>query len=262
MQETLTIYAAQERGVSHNGERVVALPEEPPDLLASLLQELGGVDEFGPVVEQEAVQEETLYSLISNSNCDQFLNMVTEGTDMTLPDHPVDQGFQPSSKASLSPVQFFETEFRSEGKLKSSAYDLPAQEIDTVGESPLSYQTPADFVKLKPAASAPKCQCSMHMLVGYPPSSVVPWKVALVHQTPIFASPAICLLFLRGYLKYLDALISCNVEVSTRALSLPICSLLCKGTSKLTHFLHRKRKLLSHSAIAALLGQTSKWKVT
>ena len=127
MQETLTIYAAQERGVSHNGQRVVALPEEPPDLLASLLQELGGVDEFGPVVEQEAVQEETLYSLISNSNCDQFLNMVTEGTDMTLPDHPVDQGFQPSSKASLSPVQFLPSSFCSHYNCYITAGVLPIQ---------------------------------------------------------------------------------------------------------------------------------------
>ena len=228
MQEMMTIYAAEEGGVSLNEEEVAALAtrvEDPPDLLASLLQELGGVAEFGPVVvEQEGGlnQEETLYSLTSSSNCDMFLNMVTQDAEVTLSSlplssDPIELVFQPPSDPPLPPSPSSEAECGSEGKHNSnSVYDSTSQGIESVGERPHSSQTPAVSVRIKPTTSAPTCKCSMHMLVGYPPSQVVQRKVVLAQSTPIFASPGICLLFLRGYLKCLQALISSNIQVSTR----------------------------------------------
>ena len=222
------MYAAEEGGVSHNEEEVaaVARAEEPPDLLASLLQELGGVAEFGPVVpefepvfEQEGalVQEDSLYSLKSSSDCDLFLNMVTADPEVTLSSlpqssDPINLVIHSSSGSSLLPT---EAERSKSDKHKSSVNDPTAQEIESAGVRP---QAPADSVRPKPVTSAPKCQCSMHMLVGYPPSQVVQWKVVLTQSTPIFASPGICLLFLRGYLKCLQAIISSNSQVSIRQL--------------------------------------------
>ena len=223
----MTIYAAEEGGVVYDEEEVATLAtrvEEPPDLLASLLQELGGVAEFGPVVEQEGGlnQEETLYSLTSSSNCDMFLNMVTQDAEVTLSSlplslDPIELVFQPPSDSPLPPSPPSEAECGSEGGHNSiSVYDSTSQGIESVGERPHLSRTPAISVRLKPATSAPKCQCSMHMLVGYPPSQVVQWKVVLAQSTPIFASPGICLLFLRGYLKCLQAHISSDSQVSTR----------------------------------------------
>ena len=220
----MTIYAAEEGGVVYNEEEVATLAtrvDEPPDLLASLLQELGGVAEFGPVLEQEGGlnQEDTLYSLTSSSNCDLFLNMVTQDAEVTLSSlplssDPIELVFQPPSDSPLPPSFSSEAECGSEGKHNPiSVYDSTSQGIESVREMPHSSQKP---VRIKPATSAPTCQCSMHMLVGYPPSQVVQRKVVLAQSTPIFASPGICLLFLRGYLKCLQALISSNSQVSTR----------------------------------------------
>ena len=228
MQEIITIYAAEEEGVVYEEEEVATLAtrvEEPPDLLASLLQELGGVAEFGPVVvEQEGGlnQEDTLYSLTSSSNCDLFLNMVTQDAEvipssLPQPSNPVELVFQPPSDPPLPPSPSSEAECGSEGGHNSiTVYDSTSQGIESAGERPQLGQTPTVSVRLKPATSASVCQCSVHMLVGYPPSQVVQWKVVLAQSTPIFASPGICLLFLRGYLKCLQAYTSSNGQVSTR----------------------------------------------
>ena len=227
VQEMLTIYAAEEEGVVYNEEEVATLAtrvEEPPDLLASLLQELGGLGEFGPVVEQEGGlnQEDTLYSLTSSSNCDLFLNMVTQDAEvipssLPLPSNPMELVFQPPSDPPSPLLPSSEAECGSEGGHNSiTVYDSTFQGIESAGERPHLSQTPAVSVRIEPATSAPVCQCSVHMLVGYPPSQVVQWKVVLAQSTPIFASPGICLLFLRGYLKCLQAHISSTSQVSTR----------------------------------------------
>jgi len=213
-QEIMTIYAAEEGGVRNNVEEVspTARIEEPPDLLASLLHELGGVGEFGPVEDQEGalVQDDSLYTLTSSSNCDLFLNMVSEDPEVTLSSLQLSSGstelsFQPSSG---SPLPSTETLCSTNGGHKSSVND---QRVESVVERPHISQAPTESVR-QPATSAPKCQCSMHMLVGYPPSQVVQWTVVLAQGTPIFASPGICLLFLRGYLKCIQAFINSNSQ--------------------------------------------------
>ena len=155
LQEMITIYAAEEGGVVYDEEEVAKLAtrvEEPPDLLASLLQELGGVAEFGPVVvEQEGGlnQEDTLYSLTSSSNCDLFLNMVTQDAEvilssLPLPSNPIELGFQPPSDPPLPPSPSSEAECGSEGGHNSiSFYDSTSQGIESVGERPHLSQTPA-----------------------------------------------------------------------------------------------------------------------
>ena len=128
------MFGAEERGMLYNEEEVAALArvEEPPDLLASLLQELGGVDEFGPVVEQEGapVQEESLYSLTSSSNCDLYLNMVTEDPEVTLSSlppasDPIELVFQPSSGS--------EAECSSNSEHRSTVDNAAIQKIESVG---------------------------------------------------------------------------------------------------------------------------------
>ena len=210
------MFAAEEGGVLYNEEEVAALArvDEPPDLLASLLQDLGGVDEFGSVVEQEdaLVQEESLYSLTSSSNCDQFLNMVTEEVTLSslpLSSNPIELVFQPSP---CSPFLTVKSECSSNGDPKSTVNDPSSQKIES-GEGRPHLQAPVQSVRLKPTTLAPKCQCSVHSLVGYPPSQVVQWTVVLAQNTPIFASPGICLLYLRGYLKCLQELIGSNSQV-------------------------------------------------
>ena len=97
----------------YNEEEVATLArvEEPPDLLARLVQEMGGVASFEAVVEQEGapVQEDTLYSLTPSSNCGLFLNMVTGGPEVTLSRLPLSSDpeliVQPFSCTPLPPSQ-------------------------------------------------------------------------------------------------------------------------------------------------------------
>ena len=205
------MYAAEEERVLYNEQEVAAMArvEEPPDLLASLLQELGGVGEFGPVVEQEdaLLQEESLYSLTSSSNCDLFLNMVTEDPEVTLKSLPqssdsIELVFQPSS---FSPFPTVEAECSREANSSVKT----SQMIESVRGRP-----PVQSVRPKPTTLVPKCQCSVHSLVGYPPSQLMQRTVVLAQNAPIFASPGICLLYLKGYLKCLQEFISSNSQVS------------------------------------------------
>ena len=51
--QEMTMNTGEEEWVPYNQEEELARVEKPPDLLASVLQEIGGVAEFGAVVEHE-----------------------------------------------------------------------------------------------------------------------------------------------------------------------------------------------------------------
>ena len=53
--QEMTMNTDEEEWVPYNQEEELARVEKPPDLLASVLQEIGGVAEFGAVVEHEGL---------------------------------------------------------------------------------------------------------------------------------------------------------------------------------------------------------------
>ena len=184
--------------------------EDAPDLLARLLQQLGGEAAFGEVVQDESTfnQLDDPYLLTTSSNCDILLDLV-DGDLVQLkgPSEEIGLVSQHTIKSFLPSMPLhevigaplnFDLKPKVMESLSSCAYQV---KLPTLSDEPTSENNKI------------KCQCSMHMLVGYPPSPVVPWKVLISQGTPIFASPALCLLYLRNYLKCLEALIQEKVII-------------------------------------------------
>jgi len=194
--------------------------EGPPDLLASLLQQLGGEAAFGEVVQEEMAfnQLDDPHLLTPSSNCDLLLDLV-DGDAMQL------KG--PSNEISLVSQHTSESSFPSMPLHKDIDaplnFDLKPEVMESLSSRAFQVKLPTLSEEPKSANNKIKCQCSMHMLVGYPPSPVVPWKVLLSQGTPIFASPALCLLYLRNYLKCLEAPIQEKVEEEVNVLLCGSC---------------------------------------
>ena len=184
--------------------------EDAPDLLASLLQQLGGEAAFGEVVQEDLAfnQLDDPYLLTPSSNCDLLLDLVNgDSVQFKGPSKEIDIVSQHTSESFLPSMALHEDivaplNFDSKPEVMESHSSCTSQ-----AKSPTLSKEPTS------ANNRIKCQCSMHMLVGYPPSPVVPWKVLLSQGTPIFASPALCLLYLRNYLKCLEAPIQEKVTI-------------------------------------------------
>ena len=176
--------------------------EGPPDLLARLLQQLGGEAAFGEVVQEEMAfnQLDDPHLLTPSSNCDLLLDLV-DGDSMQLN--------APSIEISLISQHTSESSFPSiplhEDIVAPLNFDLKSEVMESLSSCASPVKSPTLSEEPTSANNKIKCQCSMHMLVGYPPSPAVPWKVLISQGTPIFASPALCLLYLRNYLKCLEA---------------------------------------------------------
>ena len=176
--------------------------EDAPDLLASLLQQLGGEAAFGEVVQEELAfnQLDDPHLLTPSSNCDLLLDLVDGDSGQLIGlSEEISLVSQHTSESVMPSMPFHEDivaslNFDSKPEVMGSLSRCESQ----VKSPTLSEEPKSDSIRIK-------CQCTMHMLVGYPPSQVVPWKVLLSQGTPIFASPALCLLYLRNYLKCLEA---------------------------------------------------------
>ena len=146
--------------------------------------------------------------LTPSSNCDLLLDLV-DGDSVQLkgPSEEISIVSQHTSDSFVPSMPFHEDivaplKFNSKPEVMESNSRCASQvKSPTLSEEP------------KSASIRIKCQCTMHMLVGYPPSPVVPWKVLLSQGTPIFASPALRLLYLRNYLKCLEAPIQEKVTI-------------------------------------------------
>ena len=184
--------------------------EGPPDLLASLLQQLGGEAAFGEVVQEEIAfnQLDDPHLLTPSSNCDLLLDLV-DGGSVQLKGPSEEIGLV--SQHTIEP--FFPSMALHEDIVAPLNFDSKPEVIESLCSCASPVKSPSLSEEPKSASIRIKCQCTMHMLVGYPPSPVVPWKVLISQGTPIFASPALCLLYLRNYLKCLEALIQEKVII-------------------------------------------------
>ena len=176
--------------------------EGPLDLLASLLQQLGGEVVFGEVVQEEMAfnQLDDPHLLTPSSNCDLLLDLV-DGDPVQLKGTSEEIGLvsQHTIKSFLPSMPLHED------IVAPLNFDLKPEVMESLSSRAFQVKLPTLSEEPTSANNKIKCQCSMHMLVGYPPSPAVPWKVLISQGTPIFASPALCLLYLRNYLKCLEA---------------------------------------------------------
>ena len=182
--------------------------EDAPDLLASLLQQLGGEAAFGEVVQEELAfnQLDDPHLLTPSSNCDLLLDLVDGDSGQLIGlSEEISLVSQHASESFLPSMPFHED------VVAPLSFDLKPEVMESL--SSCEVKSPTLSEEPKSASIRIKCQCTMHMLVGYPPSPVVPWKVLLSQGTPIFASPALCLLYLRNYLKCLEAPIQEKVTI-------------------------------------------------
>ena len=183
--------------------------EDAPDLLASLLQQLGGEAAFGEVVEELAFNQlDDPHLLTPSSNCDLLLDLV-DGDSVQLkgPSEEISNVSQHTSDSFVPSMPFHED------IVAPLNFDSKPEVMESNSRCASQVKSPTLSEEPKSASIRIKCQCTMHMLVGYPPSPVVPWKVLLSQGTPIFASPALCLLYLRNYLKCLEAPIQEKVTI-------------------------------------------------